>query len=290
MLRLLPSNRALVIFASAATHSSFTRAAEELHLTQGAVSQQIRLLEQQLGVKLFERVRQRVLLTNAGRQYLSDIEIYLGKLRESTRQIMAAGDSVALNIGVVAGFTAKWLMPRISHFYDNNPNISINFLSKSDSDFNLEEIDAAILHGQNHWPGASSILIAEERLVAVSSRQFKQRHQISHPGDLLHVRLLQRFSRPDVWDQWFQTNGIDSDLAFRGQRFNHFDLMTEAAKAGVGVALLPKILIEQELKRDELIVLFDTEIDTSSGFYFVFHNKNRDNQRIHTFMKWLQLL
>ena len=151
----LPSTTALATFESAARHLNFRRAADELHLTQGAVSQQVRQLEELLGVALFARVRQRVLLTPAGSRYLGEVRRILQDLGEVTHQAMATGDKEILNLAAVPTFAVKWLVPRLPSFFARHPEVNLNLVSRSAPfDFSAQPFDAAIHYGEPAWPGA----------------------------------------------------------------------------------------------------------------------------------------
>ncbi len=168
---LLPSVAALTAFESAGRHLSFSRAAAELHLTQGAVSRQIRQLEEMIGLDLFERVNQRVFLTDAGAAYLKDVRGILDELAGATRRVMAsAGGGGVLDLAVLPTFATRWLMPRLPDFLAKYPGVTVNFTVRLEPfSFADDPCDAAIHHGEPTWPGAICLHLCDEAVVPVAS-------------------------------------------------------------------------------------------------------------------------
>ena len=160
----IPSIGELTSFVAAAQHGSFTRAAGELNLTQGAISRQIRELETHLGIRLFERIRQRVVLTDAGKMYLSQVKKALDDLADATLRVASFSNSTTLNLVALPTFAARWLVPRLPNFQRVNPKIMIHITARqAPIDSALEPFDAAVFHGASHWPGTISHYLMDDR-------------------------------------------------------------------------------------------------------------------------------
>ncbi|WP_310622054.1 transcriptional regulator GcvA [Flexibacterium corallicola] len=285
----IPPIDSLIAFESAARHGSFTRAAEELFLTQGAISKQVRLLEGRLGVELFRRVRQRIILTDAGRLYLHDIRETLEKMTSATRQVMSfAGSADVLNLAVLPTFGTRWLAPRLPRFKERYPDASFNLTVRlRPFDFDAEPFDGAIHYGEPVWAGAFSEHLFPEEVIAVSSRSFQTRHMIQKPEDLLEVTRLHQSTRPDAWQKWFEQAGVETETAFQGPRFDQFSMISQAAASGLGVALVPRFFIEEELATGKLVRLFNIRQPITSSYHFVYPVNRTVRPVVKDFMSWL---
>ncbi len=285
----LPPADTLIAFECAARHSSFTRAAEELHLTQGAVSKQIRHLEDRLGVELFRRVRQRIVLTDAGRLYLHDIRGALEQMTAATRQVMSfAGSADVLNLAVLPTFGTRWLAPRLARFTEHYPEAGLNLSVRLQPfDFNEEPFDGAIHHGDPVWAGAITERLFDEEIIPVASRAFREKHKIREPADLVRVPRLQLSTRPMAWRQWFDQAGVETDAAFQGARFEQFVMISEAAIHHAGAALIPRFFVEDELASGRLVRLFDIAPDRRTAYYFVYPEGRTLRPVVAAFRSWL---
>ena len=285
----VPPADTLIAFECAARHLSFTRAAEELHLTQGAVSKQVRHLEDRLGVELFRRVRQRIVLTDAGRLYLHDIRGALEQMFAATRQVMSyAGSADVLNLAVLPTFGTRWLAPRLASFARRYPDAGLNLSVRLQPfDFNEEPFDGAIHHGDPVWAGAIAERLFDEDVIAVSSRAFRDRHDIRVPADLARVPRLQLATRPLAWRQWFDLAGVETDSAFQGARFEQFVMISEAAIHHAGAALIPRFFVEAELSAGRLVRLFDLSLQQTSAYYFVYPENRTMRPVVAAFRQWL---
>lgn len=285
----LPPIGSLVAFECAARHESFSRAAEELNLTQGAISRQIRALEEIVGVDLFERVRQRVVLSEAGRAYLDDVRRSLGDLGEATHRVMGfAGTRGALDLAVLPTFGARWLVPRLPRFLDAHPDVTINLAARIEPfDFADEPFDAAIHVGQPVWAGGVLEHLMDEEVVPVARPDWLARHGLSTPSDLAGLPLLHQSTRPSAWADWFGSVGVTTDAAWRGPRFDQFSMVSEAAAAGLGAALVPRFLIEEELVHGRLTVLFPEPLRTASAYYVVHPASKGRSALLKAFEEWV---
>lgn len=285
----LPPIGALVAFECAARHESFSRAAEELHLTQGAISRQIRTLEEIVGVALFERVRQRVVLSEAGRAYLGDVRRSLGDLGEATHRVMGfAGTRGVLDLAVLPTFGTRWLVPRLPRFLASHPDVTVNLAARiAPFDFAEEPFDAAIHVGQPVWAGGVLEHLMDETVVPVADPGFVGRHAIVAPEDLATAPLIHQSTRPTAWADWFGRVGVASEAAWRGPRFDQFSMVAEAAAVGLGAALVPRFLVEEELASGRLAVLFPQTLDTASA-YFVVHPASKGRSALlRAFEEWI---
>ncbi len=297
--RLLPSISMLAAFDAAARTGSFTAAAKELALTQGAISRQITVLEQQLSINLFQRHKQTICLTEAGKIYAKEINSALSHIRSATLNIMTNPTGGILNLAILPMFGSRWLMPRLPDFLVKNPKITINTVSKlSPFDFSLEDIHCAIHFGKENWAHANSCFLMAEKTVPVCSPTFFKTTGLAQAANictsLLEQPLLHISTRPNAWQQWFAERFIETEnintqsKAKQGMHFEQFSIATNAAIAGLGVALLPKFLIESELERGELIVICNQPLSTQNGYYLVTPNDKQDYAPVIAFKKWLE--
>ncbi|TWT11599.1 LysR substrate-binding domain-containing protein [Reyranella sp. CPCC 100927] len=284
-----PSIRALITFESAARHGNFRQASMELSLTQSAVSKQIRQLEEMMGIKLFERVRQRVVLTDIGRKYLDDVSRILGDLEETTHRVMASKAGAGeLTISSLPTFTVCWLMPRIGDFLCRNNGIQLNMATHLLPSFHgSESYDAAIHYGTPNVPGATSCFLMSEQIVPVCSPAYRKQHGIRTLDDLNDVVLLQRTTRPNEWCDWSEHQGLRLSAPRCGPRISHFPVLTQAAVYGMGVALVPRFFIQDELKAGRLVMLFDSDYTSKSGYHLIVPDAKWHAPTVRAFRTWL---
>jgi LysR family glycine cleavage system transcriptional activator len=268
---ILPSLAVLRCFEAAARRESFTLAAEELHLTQSAVSRQVRELEQTLGFPLFRRVGRRVVLSDAGRRFADQIGSDLERLRQTVYQTIAAGDQRhALRIASLPTFANRWLIPRLERFETANPDIVVSIGTRLEPfDFHREPFDLAIHFGSEDWPDTRMVRLCDEEVVAVAAPEFVDRHGLSGPEDLESVALLHLDSRPHAWREWFRVAGLTREPALRGKWFDQFSMIITAATASLGAALLPAYLIEEELRNGRLVRIGDAAVRTDKSYFAV---------------------
>lgn len=285
----LPSTADLLAFEAAARHQSISRAAGELHLTQSAVSRQIRQLEEQLGTALFHRVRQRVVLTDAGRVYAADVQAVLQQLSASTQKAMAfASTDGLLNLAVLPTLGTRWLIPRLGRFMAVHPQVMVNLSARTEPfDFTGTPFDAAIHFGAPHWAGAVCEYLMHEETVAVCSPAYRDRHHIRTPQDLTRVVLLQQSTRPTQWAEWFELVGAPTALALRGPQSEHFAMIAQAAVSHLGAALLPRFLIEQELAAGSLVELSDQMLTSTDAYYLVYPEARAQTPLVKAFRDWV---
>jgi len=285
----LPSLAALSVFEAAARHHSFTRAAEELGLTQGAVSRQVAQLEGLLCVRLFERVRQRVALTPAGTAYASEIRPLLERLTAATVNAMATkGQGGVLNLAILPTFGTRWLIPRLRGFVERHPDVTINFVTRLvPFDFEVDALDAAIHFGRAIWPGAMLHRLMGEEILPVASPALVERESLDEPADALRVMLLQQVTRPNAWANWLAAQGLNPAAARPGARFEQFAMVAQAATAGLGLAILPRFLIEDELRAGTLVTPFGRPMVGEDAYYLVYPRAKATQPSVAAFRDWL---
>ncbi|MGB1239017.1 MAG: LysR family transcriptional regulator [Pseudomonadales bacterium] len=285
--RLIPNIHSVQSFVCAAKHASFTQAAVELHLTQSAISRQIKELENQLGVALFERVRQRVVLTDSGSRFLEDAQQILHATEQAMLHTMSiAGASSTLNIAALPTFTSRWLIPRLSGYIKAHPNTALSFSSKTEPfDFSEKNVDLAIHFGKPTWPQARCYLICREQLVPVASRQYIEQHALDELADIQRTTLLQLTTRLGSWKLWFDRQGLDTATNTH-LCFDQFSMIIDAVVAGLGVALLPSYFIADELARGDLVQLAEGS-ETDDCYYLVIPDDRADNPQAIAFKNWL---
>lgn len=303
MRRNIPSLQSLICFESAAKHSSYTHASQELFITQSAVSRQIQQLEEYLGVNLFSRTRHGVELTEAGKQYAKGIKPYLQGIEKSTADIMMhKGLGGTLKLGVVPTFATRWLLPKLHKLNAQHPEITVHLeTSTKPFLFNENVFDAAIFAGTQqqieHWPGIQAHYLMDEEVVPVCSPALIQNRlpeavmQNEHSYDLsdeelLLMPLLQQTTRPSIWQEWFQAHQIQHPKPFDGQRHELFSMLSVAASHGMGMALIPQMLIESELNKKELVIASSKKLQGSRKYYLV-HSSQDISPQIQKFADWV---
>jgi LysR family glycine cleavage system transcriptional activator len=285
----LPSIDALVAFESAARHESFTRAAAELNVTQGAISRQIRVLEERLGSSLFQRIRQHVVLTDAGRAYLLEINRVLRELESATLRLMTFGESTnVLNLAVLPAVATHWLFPRLPDFLERHRELSVNCTIRlSPFDFKEDPFDAAFHYGLPIWAGGVVYPLMDESIVPVCSPSFRRLQQIQKLEDLTRVPLLHLTTRPRQWAEWFASGKLVAANAFQGSVFESFALLKAAVQAGLGVGLLPTYFVEQELRAGSLLSLAPPR-ESTNAYYLVVPESRMATAYVQSFVKWIE--
>ena len=279
----------LRVFESAARHLSFSDAAADLSLTQSAVSRQIRTLEDLLTVKLFHRIRTRLSLTEAGAAYLPQVRTCLSQLEAATLGLLShQGNGGVLNLAILPTFGTRWLIPRMPAFWRDHPHIIVNFITRSVAfDFATDKLDAAIHFGDEASPGALSFRLMGEDVVFACAPSLRNTPGLASLEDLKRHTLLQHTTRPDAWREWLTAAGASTTNALKGPRFEHFSMVIQAAIAGVGVAVLPRFLIEDELASGQLIMPFNIAVRSDHAYYLIYPEEKKDLPALIAFRDWL---
>lgn len=286
----IPSVSALKTFEAAARHMSFTKAADELGVTQGAVSRQMALLEEYLGLLLFQRVRKRLVLTEAGEQYARSVRAALQEIESATMALLAhKGKGGALTIAVAPAFATKWLIPRLARFHQAYPGIFVN-LHTRDVPFDLEResFDAAFHYGNNDWPNVISEPLVGWELAVVCSPGYLAKHpRLQQPEDLQNHLLLHQTRRPNRWREWFDAMGIGHLKVGPGASFEHFYMIAQGAVADLGVALVPRLLVEDDIMAGRLVAPLSKAHFSADAYCLVYPASKRNDPRLEQFRRWL---
>lgn len=290
MPRHLPSTRALLVFDAVARCHGVVKAADELCLTHSAVSQQLRLLEQQLGVRLVQRSARGTALTEAGRRYHAQVAGDLLRLENHTLEAMAQRpDGERLLVGAVPVLAERWLLPRLSDFLAQQPACSVH-LQVFPTQVYMDEppFDVALQYDDASWPGAIVRPLRPERVVAVCAPQSRWR-AAAWAGDFREVPLLQLSSRLGAWQAWFSQAGIDRHPAnaMVGHRFDLFSMVLEAVRADLGIGLLPRYGVARELASGELRLAHAFEGDGPRGYSLFVAPHRADDPAVQAFGLWL---
>ncbi|MGW8421287.1 MULTISPECIES: LysR family transcriptional regulator [Comamonas] len=278
----LPLN-ALRMFDAAARHQSLTRAAQELHVTQAAVSQHIRNLEERLGKPLFRRLPRGLALTDEGQALWPVVAQSFERIEQSLQQVAEPRPREILTVGVVGTFAIGWLIPRLSQFQQLHPYIDLRLLTNNNRvDLAGEGLDAAVRFGDGAWHGTHAQMLLRAPLSPMCTPMLAQ--QLREPADLARQTLLRSY-RTQEWEGWFAGLEQAAPLA-RGAMFDSSLTLAEAAAQGAGIALLPARMFEHMLQQGRLVRPFAHEVDT--GAYWLTYLKSRQaSAALQTFRQWL---
>ena len=278
----LPLN-ALRMFDAAARHLSLTRAAQELHVTQAAVSQHIRNLEERLGKPLFRRLPRGLALTDEGQALWPVVAQSFERIQQSLQQVAEPRPREILTVGVVGTFAIGWLIPRLSQFQQLQPHIDLRLLTNNNRvDLAGEGLDAAVRFGDGAWHGTHAQMLLRAPLSPMCTPALAQ--QLREPADLARQSLLRSY-RSQEWEGWFAGLEQTAPLA-RGAMFDSSLTLAEAAAQGAGIALLPTRMFEHMLQQGRLVRPFAHEVDT--GAYWLTHLKSRPaSGALQIFRQWL---
>lgn len=288
MARRLPSLNGLRAFEAAARHESFTKAADELCVTQGAVSHQVKALEAELGVKFFNREPKRLIITEAGRRYLEVVRDALDRIAAGTDSLQQRQNAGVLTVSTSPNFASKWLVHRLGRFAEAHSGIDLRVSANMHHvDFAREDIDIAVRHGDGTEHGLHvTRLYTEELLPVCSPALLAGPHPLRQPRDLMHHTLLHMDHRQD-WSKWLVAAGVgDMDLS-RGPVFNQASMGIDAAVDGQGVALARTGLAAHDLIAGRLIRPFDLALAVPYAYWIVCPKATANLPKITTFRVWL---
>jgi LysR family transcriptional regulator, glycine cleavage system transcriptional activator len=287
MARLLPSLNGLKAFEAAARSESFTRAAEELNVTQGAVSHQVKALEETLGLKLFNRERQRLIITEAGREYLAVVRDALDRIALGTEQLLQRQNSGVLTVSTSPDFAAKWLVNRLGRFAEAHPDIDLRVSATTQYvDFAREDVDVAIRHGNGNWPGLDVVRLYSERLFPVCSPKLVSgRNRITKVSDLLKFPLL-RLEDAKNWTRLFEAAGV-TDPVGPGPVLNRASMLIDAAIDGQGIALARTVLAAWDLINGRLVRPLDVSLRMANTYWIAYPKAASNVPKIATFRNWV---
>ncbi|WED21201.1 transcriptional regulator GcvA [Vibrio sp. JC009] len=288
MSRRLPPLNSLRVFEAAARQLSFTRAAEELFVTQAAVSHQIKALEEYLGIKLFRRRNRSLLLTEEGQSYFLDIKDIFTSIADATDKVLERSEKGALTISLPPSFAIQWLVPRLADFNQKEPDIDVRIKAVDLDEGSLtDDVDVAIYYGRGSWPGLKADKLYQEYLVPLCSPRFMLGdNPLESLEDLGRFTLLHDTSRKD-WKQFVKQNEIEGVNVNHGPIFSHSTMVLQAAAHGQGIALGNNVLARPEIDAGRLVAPFDEVLVSKNAFYVVCHDKNADSGRVAKFRDWM---
>ncbi|MBK6295135.1 MAG: LysR family transcriptional regulator [Rhodoferax sp.] len=289
----IPSLQALACFAAAARHESYTRAAQELALTQSAVSRQVAALEEFLGVALFQRTRHGMALTARGADYARQIAPRLQALEQDTLDAMSGqGSGGAVHLAAVPTFATRWLIPRLPDFAARHPEIVVHIETRTRPFlFADSEFDCALYSGTaeqvTNWAGTRTLKLMSEDVLPVCSPSLLGGRAHMEATDIAQLPLLQQSTRPYGWRQWFDAMGVPAPNALSGPRYELFSMTATAAACGLGVALVPRLLVEDELARGTLVVACNRALQGERAYCLVLPERGEERPAVGAFKTWL---
>jgi len=283
MPRNLPPLNALRAFEAAARHLSFTKAAEELHVTQAAISHQVKALEARLGVKLFRRLTRGLLLTEEGHALLPDLRDAFDRLAQAVEKIGRGGQGT-LTISLLTTIAVGWLVPRLSRFQDAHPGIDVRFSTTSRLvDFAVEDVDVAIRYGSGGWPGLRCDKLFDDAVTPLCAPRFLDR--LKRPEDLLSAPLLHEQYEHD-WRTWFRAAGLDVERLRPGPVFDSTRVAIHAAIAGAGIAVGAPFLFVDEIASGALVQPFDLIVPNGKAYWLLSPQATAERPKIKDFRDW----
>lgn len=284
--RYLPSMASLLALESIDRLGTASAAALELNLTQGAVSRQLKVLEDQLGVALLIRDKQRLRLTPAAQDYVREVRRGLQTLSQASLTLRANPLGGALNLAILPAFGMNWLAPRLASFATQHAEVTVNLSTRlKPFDFATSNFDAAIHYGRQDWPGVNYLKLLDEELLAVAAPDFL-RASLGDAKSVLDHPLLQLESRTGDWGRWLAHHG-QAGLRPPAMLFDQFATMTQGVVHGLGIALLPVFLIKRELDEGRLIAAYGTPIKSLGSYYLVWPKEPAPRAPLASFRRWL---
>ena len=292
----LPPLKSLRAFEAAARHLSFAQAAEELFVTPGAISQQIRVLEQHLGVELFRRQHRRVLLTDAGQSLLPGVRQGFQLLGSAVDDVQSMKSDRPVTISAAPSFASKWLVPRLGDLHRRYPELDIRLdTSMEVIDLNRSDIDIGIRFGAGDYPGLHvDLLICEEVFPVCSPTLINPDHPLNEPGDIIHYPLLHYATGsldlgagwPD-WQMWLKAAGVDYEGIHHGFTIDQQQMLIQAALESQGIALVGSVSVMDDLKSGRLIRPFELTFPVGFSYYFVTTEAKAGWPQISAVREWM---
>jgi len=309
MSRQLPSLNALRAFEAAARHRSFTLAAEELCVTQGAISRQIKLLEGYLKVLLFRRLPRALELTPDGAVYLPALRDAFDSIEFATRKILRGNQHSVLTVSVLPTLAMNWIIPSLHEFNEQHPEIEIHMVTSiNPADFNTD-IDMAIRVGSRHpnasdqqraridlvmtqdWSGIEAeVLMADTIMPVCAPEVLRGTLPLRTPADLRHHTLLHTGTRPNAWANWLAGSGTRATLPDTGPSYGHFFMAIEAARLGKGIACVPDVLVAGDLASGRLVAPFPQPVASTGAYCILYRKHQKDLPQVRAFRSWLAAL
>ncbi|MCS3467590.1 DNA-binding transcriptional LysR family regulator [Pseudomonas sp. JUb42] len=288
MRRKIPSTAALISFEAAARHESFTKAAQELSLTQSAICRQIGSLEEFLNVELFRRSKRGVKLTEAGLSYSRRVAQQLDAVERDTLSVMGQQGANVIELALVPTFGTQWLLPRLKDFQQRHPEVTVNLTNRTrpflfaDTNF-----DAAIYFGDADWSGTAAHRLMSENPLPVCSPALIGNQQQLSAEQIAELPLLQQTTRPYAWRQWFNDRNLNVPRDMTGPRYELFSMLAQAAMHEMGIALIPPFLIQRELAEKRLVVANPHALSSPKAYYLMIPERKVESASLRAFRDWL---
>jgi LysR family glycine cleavage system transcriptional activator len=283
-----PSLSALRCFVAAARTGNFTRAAAELNLTQSAVSRQVAKLEEWLGARLFSRSGPYLQLTERGRAYSEAIAPSLAAIATATAKFRSGLETGVITLATLPSFGMRWLAPRLSLLTREFPELVVNLFARSDEfDFSIEAHDAAIHFGQPDWPGARCDRLFGERSLPLVAPSLVERMGGGSNEAVRQIPLLTLVNRPDAWSEWADLSGVAINTRAPAARYEHFAMLAQATAAGVGAALIPEFLVQDELREGRLVAISPCALESPGAYYLVYPAEKLEKSAFRKFRSWM---
>ena len=285
----LPPLNPLRAFEATGRLGSVRKAAMELRVTPGAVSRQVQVLEDHMGVTLFRRTPSAMVLTAEGERYLAAIAPHFEGLREASRRLTGRKEPAILKIRAYTTFAMKWLIPRLSGFQARNPGAEVRLTTSLEwVDFGREDVDCAIRLGDGNWPGLGSDRLVANVLVPVCSAEYQARQALTAPEDLRRVPLLHTLARPDDWRFWLEAAGVQAIDPYAGPKYASSALALQAAQEGHGVMIAQEALVLGDLATGRLVQPFGPALDRGTyTYYLVYPQGSMRKPGFRLFRSWL---
>jgi LysR family glycine cleavage system transcriptional activator len=285
-LRRLPNLAALRAFEAAARHENFSRAAEEIHVTHGAISHQVRALEEELGVSLFVRYGKRIAITLEGEHFAETIRRALTEIAVAADAFKAGARQKKLTITALPSFAARWLSPRLGHFIEQHPDLEVMLQSSGHlTDFVRESVDIGIRFGRGNYPGLATEKLMDDYYYPVASPRFNSGRLPRTPEKLAQSTLLRCEGEP--WEPWFRAAGLDLPEPSGGLVFQDSSMLVRAAAEGHGIALARHAIALTELASGELVRVSDIAIECPNSYYVVCPPSALQKPPVRAFRDWL---
>ncbi len=287
--RRLPPLNSMRVFEAAARHLSFTHAGEELHVTQAAVSHQIRVLEEWLGVLLFQRLKNGIKLTEEGEAYLEPLTEAFDKLADATNQLVNRDEVKTLSISTLSSFASIWLVPRLKSFRDHYPDLDVRIetIDQEEDLLSKGEVDLDIRYGDGKWQHVNASKFLSENIYPVCSPAYLRENGPLKKLDDLRGHTLLHDVGVMGWKEWIELAGVEGIDVNRGPGFNHSHLVYQAAISGEGIALGRGALVADSIAKGDLVAPFSRKIPCTFSYYLVSTKTASDQPKTRAFTSWL---
>ncbi|NVO54234.1 LysR family transcriptional regulator [Rhodobacteraceae bacterium B1Z28] len=285
--RFLPSISSLLALEAVDRLGSASAAAEELSLTQSAISRQLKAMEEQLGVELIQRTQMRLHLTPAAKEYVQTARAALHQLAQASLKLKANPTGGSLHLSILPAFGMHWLAPRLQDFARRHPEVTVNLNTRlRPFDFDAEPFDAAIHFGQPNWSGVNHMKLMHEQVLPVCAPALLP-ERIESIDWLTEAPLLHIETRPDGWERWFAEQGHPIK-GLKGMLFDQFSTMIQATIHGLGVGLFPSYLVAEDLKTGRLVLAWDGPEVSLGDYYLVWPKDKIESEPSKSFRNWLK--